>query len=273
LIPRAPTSWSFPTPPPPGGGAALPFTLSPSVGGDGGQFIVGLVDSGVQPLGADLSAFLLPALTVDPGHIPSGATPGHGTSMAETILRGIDIATQGGTSNVRLLPVDVYGSRETTTTFDLAWGISSAIERGATVINLSLGTDQPSGLLETLIRNSTEKGVVFLAAAGNTPTTAPTYPAAFPQVTAVTAGSPNGTLASFANRGTFVDAVGPGTARVSFAGSTWMVSGTSPATAFMSGLTAGLAASSGSTPRVAVQSVVNRFPFNPGTKGGTSSAR
>ena len=53
--------------------------------------------------------------------------------------------------------------------------------------------------------------ILFFAAAGNVPTTAPTYPAANPFVYAVTAADSYGHPASDANTGEFVDLIAPGT--------------------------------------------------------------
>src|SRR5207248_1107610 len=111
---------------------------------------------------------------------------------------------------------------------------------GATVINLSLGSAGDSQFLDTVIKNAAAQGVLFFAAAGNEPTTAPSYPAALPEVIAVTAGTPGGSIASYANRGDFVDLASPGTAIVSFNGQNFLVVGTSTSTAFASGVAAGM---------------------------------
>ena len=73
------------------------------------------------------------------------------------------------------------------------------------------------------------------------PVTTPYYPAAYPEVTAVTAGDRRGQIASYANRGDFVDVVAPGSSIINFNGQTWFVSGTSAATAFVTGMAAGMA--------------------------------
>jgi subtilisin family serine protease len=164
---------------------------------------------------------------------------------------------------VRVLPVDVYGGKETTTTFAVAWGISKAIENGATIINMSLGSEGESSVLRELIRNSSADGVVFLGAAGNTPTTTTTFPAAYTEVTAVTAGDKRGNIASYANRGSFVDVVGPGLTIVQYNGTSWLVSGTSAATAFMSGMTAGTATTTKRTVKQAESIIRSTFAFDP----------
>ena len=88
---------------------------------------------------------------------------------------------------VRILPIDVYGSNPATTTFDVGRGIYAAAEAGPTVINLSLGTDSNSPFLYRLIQDVSNQGVLVVAAAGNQPVTTPVYPAAYPEVLAVTA--------------------------------------------------------------------------------------
>ncbi|MBI3880773.1 MAG: S8 family serine peptidase [Verrucomicrobia bacterium] len=245
--------------------SSLPFSLKPTASTDTSRTVVGLVDTGVQALDPKYAAFLLPAVAIDSEYKPGGNTPLHGSSMAETLLRGLDVATDTGVpSSVRVLPVDVYGANPTTTTFDVAWGISKAVQGGATIINLSLGSDGSSGILQTIIQNSKDQGVVFFAAAGNTPTSAPTYPAAYPEVTAVTAGDKQGNLASYANYGSFVDVVGPGISIVQYGGKTWMVSGTSAATAFMSGMAAGTVATTGKTAAQVESKLRQTFTFTGG---------
>jgi subtilisin family serine protease len=79
---------------------------------------------------------------------------------------------------------------------------------------------------------------VFIAAAGNQPVTTPFYPAASPDVLAVTA-IDNGQLASYANRGPFVSLGAPGTSIVYYQGQPWIVQGTSASTAYVTGVAAG----------------------------------
>lgn len=225
--------------------APLPFSLKPKVSRDSSQVIVGLIDTPVQPLPQDMSGFILPALQVagDPG-TRSPDDLSHGTSMAETILHGLNLAPkETGGSSVRILPVDIYGGNEETTTFDVAKGIYAAINAGATIINLSLAGDGDSRFLANMIADARRQGVLFFGAAGNEPTTAPTYPAAYAGVVAVTASDRRGNIAPYANRGSFVDVAAPGTSLVEFGGESFIVSGTSASTAYVSGTAAGFRAS------------------------------
>ena len=86
----------------------------------------------------------------------------------------------------------------------MAQGIAVALERGADVLNLSLSGPSPSPVVHDVLQQASAAGVVAFGAPGNEPTTAATYPAAYPEVVAVTASERSGQLASYANRGAFV---------------------------------------------------------------------
>jgi hypothetical protein len=147
--------------------------------------------------------------------------------------------------------------------FDVANGISQAVRGGATVINLSLASSGGGGYVETLIENTSRNGVLYFAAAGNQPTTTPSFPAAFPSVVAVTAGNSQGVLAPYANRGSFVDLTLPGTGIVQFGKLNYLVNGTSVSTAYASGLAAGTAAANCRPLRDVEQSMRQTLRFQP----------
>lgn len=210
------------------------LALNPPTGKDG--IVVGLVDTGVQKLGGDLDQFLLPGKSVAGEAQLSADQPTHGTSMAETILRSI-AACSGGSTSIQILPVDIYGASATSTSFDVAVGIVTAVNSGADIINLSLGSYGGASYLQEVIREASQKGIVMVAAAGNEPVTNPVYPAAYPDVIAVTAAQGNH-LAPYANRGAFVDMAAPGSSVGYFNGQPYIINGTSPAAAHTSGLVA-----------------------------------
>ena len=58
--------------------------------------------------------------------------------MAYSILEAIAQQSSSGTS-VQILPVNIYGSGESTTSWIVALGIQKAVDNGATILNLSLG--------------------------------------------------------------------------------------------------------------------------------------
>lgn len=243
-------------------GASLPsLQLKPP--GASGKVVLGLIDTAVQPLGNNLDAFLLKQLSVAGEAQLNSALPLHGTSMAETILRSLEGVTQGSTS-VQILPVDVYGAQSETTTWNVALGIVQAVNNGATLLNLSLGGVTSSSMLQDLVAQVTAKGIPMFAAAGNEPVATPFYPAAYPQVIAVTGGTRNG-ISSYANFGSFVDVVAPDTSIVNFGNRQWYVVGTSAASAFTAGIAAGLAERSGPNWNGILKAIELNFPVP--TKG------
>jgi hypothetical protein len=192
----------------------------------------------MQSLGSQLDPFLLKAVNVTGDTTtPSATDPTHATAMAQTILRAV--SQQGTSSSVRILPVDVYGASETTTSWNVALGVQAAVDGGATVLNLSLGAATDSPILDSIIQQALAKGVVIFAAAGNQPVSTPTYPAAIPGVNAVTALGAPGQLASYANFGSFVEMALPGASVVYLGNQAYVVQGTSPATAYATGVAAG----------------------------------
>lgn len=228
---------------------------------DGEAVIVGLIDTAIQRQGGPLDQFLLDGISVagDP-NLPTDR-PTHATSMRDALLAAASRFSdcQGG-SRLRILPVDVYGPNATTTTYEVAEGVYRAMQRGAQIINLSLGSEGDTPYLHEVIRQGRAAGRVFVGSAGNAPVTTPTFPAAYPEVIAVTAGVAPGQLAPYANRGNFIDVMAPGSATVSFNGQAWRVNGTSPAAAYASGAMAAGMDCSGLTPAQAAAAVQRSLP-------------
>jgi hypothetical protein len=195
--------------------------------------IVGLVDTAVDPP-SQFDKYMMTPLSVVGTPDASSDQPTHGTGMFEVLLGSM------ASNPSMILPVDVYGSGESTTTYDVMEGIVAAINAGANPINLSLGGTGNSSLLSSLIQAGEQKGIEFVAASGNTPGTEDTYPAAYPGVLAVTASGPNGQLASYADDGSFVQVMEPGTALIVWNGQEWQITGTSTATAATTGTIADL---------------------------------
>ena len=229
--------------------------------GASGNLVVGLIDTAMRPLGNGLDQFILPQISVagDAGTI-DGMT--HGPAMAETLLHALQLAT-GGSTEVQIRPVDVYGQNTTATTFDVANGIIRAVNSSPSpsILNLSLGSYSDSSFLRSAIQQVTQLGVVVFAAAGNDPVATPFLPAAWPEVISVTASDGPGKLAPYANFASSVDMIAPGTSVVYLGNQAYAVSGTSAASAYAAGLAAGLADSRGITAQQAAASVRQAMPY------------
>lgn len=235
-----------------------PVNLQLNPPGNSGKVIVGLIDTTVQPLDSSLEKFLLKQLSVAGDASASGSDLTHGTAMAETILRAMGIAGQGATS-AQILPVDVYGSSATTTSWNVALGIQAAVNGGATVLNLSLGSSGDSSVLDAMVQQAASDGIQIFAAAGNQPVATPTYPAADPGVMAVTAVD-RGLIASYANYGNFIDLGAPGNSIVYLGNQPWLVQGTSVSAAYMTGMAAGTKSATGQSWTQIENSLKQNFP-------------
>ncbi len=225
-----------------------------------GKTIIGLIDTDVQSLGADLNQFILQQINVA-GDPSSDSSITHGTAMAYTILQAIENSTGSGSTSVQILPVNVYGgSDEQTTSYDVALGIQAAVNAGATVLNMSLGSSGDSSVLDGVVAQAAQDGIVMFAAAGNNPIDAPYYPAADNGVVPVTALSQQGQLASYANSWADPSMIAlPGTGVVYYDGEPWVVQGTSTSTAIATGAFYGNMFKNSWTPTQTISAMQARF--------------
>jgi serine protease len=136
---------------------------------------------------------------------------GHGTHVAGTVAQttnnGKGVA--GLAYCARLMPIKVLNRQGWGTLANVAEGIRYAADNGAQVINLSLGGSGRSRILEEAVDHALSKGVVVVAAAGNSGRSVG-YPAAYDGVIAVSASDSNDKIAWFSSRGPQVAIAAPG---------------------------------------------------------------
>jgi type VII secretion-associated serine protease mycosin len=176
----------------------------------GGGQVIAVIDSGVKPDHPDLL-----------GHVSPGIDPlGHGTHVAGIIAAtaGNGVGVAGLAPEATILPVRVLDSTGSGASSDVARGIIWAADHGATVINLSLGSDvdradNPADpTMRTAVQYAVGKGIPVAAAAGNERLdgNAASYPAAYPEVVAVAATDRRGSPGWFSTTGGYVDVAAPG---------------------------------------------------------------
>jgi subtilase family protein len=203
----------------------------------GNRVLVGVIDSGVDAAHPDLAGAVVDNLEAANDNAPHA----HGTGMAGAIAAHRSML--GTAPRVGLLTVRAFSTRSNNadgTTFNIIRGLDWAVERGARVINMSFAGPNDPRLRDALARVA-KKGVVLVAAAGNAgPQSPPLYPAADPNVIAVTATDMDDKLFSGANRGNHIAVAAPGVDILapSVNGTYQFTTGTSVASAQVSGIAA-----------------------------------
>lgn len=153
----------------------------------------------------------------DPGS-SVGASVFHGTHVAGTVAAVVNGEGIGGVAfGSRIVPVRVLGEGGTgssTALIDaIRWvtGQSPALSSPrADVVNLSLGGLPRIQALEDAIAFGVGRGMIFVGAAGNSATSTQSFPAASPNVLAVSAVDAAGRLSSYSNFGSWIDLAAPG---------------------------------------------------------------
>jgi len=137
---------------------------------------------------------------------------GHGTHVAGTIAQATNnkYGVAGIAYEASLMPLKVLSAYGGGTVADIAEAIKFAADKGADVINMSLGGGGESKLMKEAIEYAHRKGVVIIAAAGNESANGASYPARYPHVIGVSAIGPDGEKAPYSNFGAGVDISAPG---------------------------------------------------------------
>jgi subtilisin family serine protease len=224
------------------------WTLYPGAYGATGGPLLAVVDTGVSAAHADLNGRVRTDLGANCLNLnPCVAGPatddnGHGTHVAG--IAGANTNNALGVAGVAfsspIVPVKVLDSTGSGFDFDVANGIIWAAQKGARVINLSLGGPYSQTDCNAAYTAEHDYGALVVAAAGNSASSTPMSPAGCAGVVGVAATDELDSPASFSNFGApnvFVSAPGvdiystwPGTYA-------WQ-DGTSMASPFVAGLAA-----------------------------------
>ncbi|MEO0107915.1 MAG: S8 family serine peptidase, partial [candidate division WOR-3 bacterium] len=136
---------------------------------------------------------------------------GHGTHVTGTIAQSTNngLGVAGMAFDCTIVPVRVLDNRGRGELDVVAEGIVYASEQ-ADVINLSLGGQVTSQLLEDAVTTAADNGAVIVAATGNDGANQVDYPAAYPQCIAVGAVDYWWEKTPYSNWGSALDLVAPG---------------------------------------------------------------
>jgi subtilisin family serine protease len=204
----------------------------------GANVIVAVIDSGIDINHPEL------ANTIADSFDALGAKEGpqvHGTGIAGVIVSHARL--MGSAPSAKLLAIRAFGATPNgaeSTSFVIIKSLDFAAMHGAQIVNMSFaGPKDP--LVERGIAASADKGIVLVAASGNAgPKSPPLYPAANPNVIAVSATDAHDKLFPASNRGSHIAVAAPGVDIFLPApdGKYQMISGTSFSAAYISGVAA-----------------------------------
>lgn len=173
--------------------------------------VVAVIDTGVTQVEDLAQTQVLEGANFVPGASTAADDQGHGTHVAGTIAQSTHNATgvAGVAPGATILPIKVLSAQGFGRSPWIAAGIDHAVDEGADVINLSLGGSY-SPVIHNAIQKARSKGVLVVAAAGNSGRRGVGYPGALKETIGVSALGPDGGLAPYSSWGKGVDLAAPG---------------------------------------------------------------
>jgi subtilisin family serine protease len=223
------------------------------------RVVVAVVDTGVDASQPDLRGAVGAGVNlIDPASPPRD-DHGHGTAVAGIVAARTNNGR--GMAGVcwfcLIMPVKVLDSSGSGDDTRIAAGIVWAVDHGARVINLSLGGPGDTPELEAALAYAAQKGAITVAAAGNSGTTVPFYPAADANALSVAATTTADRAYTWSNYGAWVDVAAPGcNVAPALNGGYVNFCGTSSATPIVAGLAAlALSADPSATPAEILEAI------------------
>ena len=172
---------------------------------------VGVIDTGISSSHPDLATNIKGGYNAINSRKSYNDDNGHGSHVAG-IIAAINNSTGvvGAAPQTDLYAIKVLNAAGSGYLSDVIEGIDWAITRGIQVTNMSLGTSADVQSMHDAVIRARNAGIVQVAAAGNDANKPVIYPAAYPEVIAISATDSTNTIASWSSRGPEVDLTAPG---------------------------------------------------------------
>jgi hypothetical protein len=232
----------------------------------GDKVVVAVIDSEIDSKQPDLAGTVTERYDAGCG---ATAPDSHGTGMAGAIASHGQLLGVAPRANIIAICAFGGAGQPKSSTIKIIEGLDYAIQHGAKIVNMSFA-GPPDPALSQALQIAREKGVLLIAAAGNAgPKSAPLYPGADPNVMAVTATDENNGLFKGANQGKYVTVAAPGVEILVPApdGGVQLTTGTSVATANVSGVAALLIAHKPSLTPEQIRAILVTTAKHLGTQG------
>jgi thermitase len=205
------------------------------------EVVVAVLDTGVDAKHPDLQGALVEGWDAVNEDADPNDDHGHGTLVAGVVAARSNngIGGVGACSRCSVMPVKVIGPDGRGSAADIAEGIVWAADHGARLINLSFVMSGRDEGIASALGYARSKGVLIVAAAGNSGSADVTFPAGEPGVVSVTGTDAADGRYAWANYGSWVMLAAPGCSPSTKAGGGYAdFCGTSSAAAFASGVAA-----------------------------------
>jgi hypothetical protein len=233
----------------------------------GENVVIAVIDSAIDAEQPDFAGRVIDRYDAGCG---SAAPDAHGTGMAGAIASHVQLV--GVAPSAKIIAICAFGGSggsPEATSVKIIRGLDYAIQHGAKIVNMSFAGPYDPALAQAL-QIAREKGVLIVAAAGNAGAKSPPlYPGADPNVLAITATDENDHLFVGANQGNYVALAAPGVNILVPApdGGVQMTTGTSVATANVSGVAALLLADKPARTPEEIRAILVATAKHLGTKG------
>ena len=141
---------------------------------------------------------------------------GHGTHCAGIVAAAINNGEGiAGLAQVKIMAEKFLSSAGSGSSWDAAQAIIHAVDVGKTISNRmilsnSWGSSSSSSAVRDAMQYAYQNGALIVAAAGNSHSSDPFYPAAYPEVISVSTTDLDDNLATFSNYGSTIELAAPG---------------------------------------------------------------
>lgn len=204
---------------------------------------VAVLDTGCDLTHADLQGAIIASRSFVPEEDVEDLN-NHGTACSGIIAaRANGVGMIGIAPRASLIIGKVLSNRGAGSMEAITMGIRWAVQQGADIISMSLGSAESTPDLSTAVHEALAKGTIIIAAAGNSGSygiNTVGYPARYGSVISIGSHDKNGNVSGFSSRGGDIDFIAPGENIISCgkSGTYVKMSGTSFATPIVAGICA-----------------------------------